>query len=118
MTFFDVLFTDEVHGWAVGNAGALLQTNDGGKQWIDRTLPCGSTCIKLTDLLKIRFVTPQAGWIVGERGTVYLTHDGGFTWSEGRSISKASLFGLSFSDPVHGWASGDNGTIVHLQPSH
>ncbi|MBI5673544.1 MAG: hypothetical protein HZC50_09970 [Nitrospirae bacterium] len=65
----------------------------------------------------MRFTSPQEGWIVGERGMLYRTTDAGLTWSEGKSITLSSLFGLSFPDAMHGWASGGNGTIVHLQPS-
>lgn len=65
VTLFDVFFSDTSTGWAVGNAGAIFQTSNGGLQWIDRTLPCTSTCTKLTDLLKVRFTDPQTGWIVG-----------------------------------------------------
>ena len=104
-------------GWAVGNAGALFQTIDGGAKWVDQTLPCGKTCTKVIDLLKVRFTNQQEGWIVGERGMLYRTTDGGLTWSEGKSITPSSLFGLSFPDASHGWASGENGAIVHLQPS-
>jgi photosystem II stability/assembly factor-like uncharacterized protein len=114
VTLFDVFFTDSSTGWAVGNAGALFQTNDGGAKWIDRTLPCGKTCTKLIDLLKVRFTSSQDGWIVGERGMVYRTTDAGFTWSEGRSIAPVSLFGLTFPDASHGWASGENGTMLSI----
>jgi photosystem II stability/assembly factor-like uncharacterized protein len=115
VTLFDVYFTDESTGWAVGNAGALFQTNDGGAKWVDRTLPCGKTCTKVIDLLKVRFTSPQEGWIVGERGMMYRTTDAGYSWSDGTPIAPVSLFGLTFSDAAHGWASGENGTVVHLQ---
>jgi len=91
-----------------------FQTTNGGKQWIDRTLPCTHTCTKLTDLLRVRFTDPQTGWIVGERGMVYRTIDSGFTWIEQGTIAKASLFGLSFPDGRQGWASGGKGTIIRL----
>ena len=74
VTLFDVYFSDASTGWAVGNAGAIFQTTNGGNQWIDRTLPCTRTCTKLTDLLRVRFTDPQTGWIVGERGMVYQDH--------------------------------------------
>jgi photosystem II stability/assembly factor-like uncharacterized protein len=64
--------------------------------------------------LRVRFTDPQTGWIAGERGMVYRTTDGGFTWTEQGAIAKVSLFGLSFPDETQGWASGENGTIVHL----
>jgi photosystem II stability/assembly factor-like uncharacterized protein len=64
--------------------------------------------------LKVRFTSPQSGWIVGERGMLYRTTDAGFTWSEGAPIANASLFGLSFANVDQGWASGEQGTIIHL----
>jgi photosystem II stability/assembly factor-like uncharacterized protein len=62
----------------------------------------------------VRFTGSQTGWIVGERGMVYRTTDSGFSWIEQGRIAKVSLFGLSFPDETQGWASGENGTIVHL----
>jgi photosystem II stability/assembly factor-like uncharacterized protein len=101
-------------GWVVGNAGAIFQTGDGGRRWIDHTLPCIRTCTKLTDLLRVRFTDMQTGWIVGERGMLYRTTNSGFTWIEQGAIAKGSLFGLSFPDGTQGWASGEKGTIVHM----
>jgi photosystem II stability/assembly factor-like uncharacterized protein len=115
VTFFDIVFSDATTGWAVGNAGALFQTNDGGLSWIDRTMPCSRTCTKLTDLLHVRFTDPKTGWIVGERGMLYRTTDSGYTWREYGAVAKVSLFSLSFPEPSQAWASGENGTIVHLQ---
>jgi photosystem II stability/assembly factor-like uncharacterized protein len=115
VTLFDVYFSDPLTGWAVGNAGAIFHTTNGGHQWMDRTLPCNRNCTKLTDLLRVRFTDPQTGWIAGERGMVYRTTDGGFTWTEQAAISKVSLFGLSFPDATQGWVSGEKGTIVHLK---
>jgi photosystem II stability/assembly factor-like uncharacterized protein len=115
VTLFDVYFSDPSTGWVVGNAGAMFQTTDGGGRWIDRTLPCSRTCTRLTDLLRIRFTDPKTGWIVGERGMAYHTADSGFTWEEQGAVANVSLFGLSFPNTLHGWASGEKGTIVHLK---
>ena len=79
VTLFDVFFTDSTTGWAVGNAGAMFQTTDSGTTWVDQTLPCGKTCTRVIDLLKIRFINQQEGWIVGERGMLYRTTDAGIT---------------------------------------
>ncbi|MET0515264.1 MAG: YCF48-related protein, partial [Nitrospiraceae bacterium] len=118
-TFFDVFLTDESNGWAVGNAGALFQTTDGGVHWIDRTLPCGRTCNKLTDLIRIRFTGQQNGWIVGERGYILKTTNAGFNWIEQPNPLKLSFLGLSFPNPTQGWAAGENGAIVRIEyPTH
>ena len=48
---------------------------------------------------------------------VYRTADAGYSWiNEEKSIAPVSLFGLSFPDTTHGWAAGERGTIIHLQP--
>ena len=99
-------FADETNGWAVGNAGALFQTTDGGTHWIDRTLPCGRTCNKLTDLIRVRFTDAQQGWIVGEHGQILSTSDAGYNWVEKSSPVKRSLMALSFPRATAGWAAG------------
>lgn len=50
-----------------------------------------------------------------ERRGEYRTTDAGYSWSDGMPIAPVSLFGLTFADAMHGWASGENGTVVHLQ---
>ena len=45
----------------------------------------------------------------------YHTSDSGFTWVEQGALANVSLFGLSFPNSLHGWASGEKGTIVHLK---
>jgi hypothetical protein len=40
--------------------------------------------------------------------------DGGFRWIEQENRMKNSLFGLSFPDRGHGWASGEKGTILQI----
>jgi photosystem II stability/assembly factor-like uncharacterized protein len=94
----------------------MFHTTTGGQQWIDQTFPCLQTCVKPTDLLRIRFTDPKTGWIVGERGVIYRTVDGGFSWTEQENGAKQSLFGLSFADPAHGWASGERGVILQIIP--
>jgi photosystem II stability/assembly factor-like uncharacterized protein len=111
-----VFFTDEANGWTVGNAGALFQTTDAGAHWTDRTLPCGRTCNKLTDLIRIRFTDSQTGWIVGERGFILSTNDAGFNWIEQPNSVKVSFLGLSFPNSSHGWAAGENGAIIQIEP--
>jgi hypothetical protein len=37
----------------------------------------------------------------------YHTADSGFTWEEQGAVANVSLFGLSFPNTLHGWASGE-----------
>ena len=105
-TFFDVAFADEANGWAVGNAGALFQTTDGGTRWIDRTLPCGRTCNKLTDLIRVRFWIRNRGGLWESTGRS-CDQRCGFNWVEETSPVKRSLMALSFPRATAGWASGE-----------
>jgi len=54
--------------------------------------------------------------VIGEHGAIYRTTDAGFSWFEQTSKSKRSLYGLTFPDSAHGWASGEHGTILTLAP--
>ena len=116
-TFFDLYLSDKSVAWVVGTQGSIFQTLNGGKTWVDRTLPCGAPCIKPPDLVKIQFPDKLQGWIIGERGVLLFTQDAGFTWKEPEPIAKGSLYGLSFSDAANGWAVGDHGTVIQLSPS-
>lgn len=46
----DIAFTDEVHGWAVGDFGTILATRDGGKSWeIQRQSGCEAAILWLSE---------------------------------------------------------------------
>lgn len=61
--------------WAVGSAGLILRTEDGGKTW------AGQHSGVRAGLLDAAFADAQVGWVVGGKGTVLKTTDGGATWS-------------------------------------
>jgi photosystem II stability/assembly factor-like uncharacterized protein len=46
-------------------------------------------------------------------GTVLRTEDGGVTWKAQASHSSARLNDVFFIDPLHGWAVGEGGTVIH-----
>ncbi|MYA29063.1 MAG: hypothetical protein F4Z24_07190, partial [Nitrospira sp. SB0666_bin_27] len=116
-TFFDLYFTDPERGSGVGSQGAIFPTITSGEKWVDRTLPCGSPCIRPPDFLKVQFTGFLAGWIIGERGAFLTTSDAGFTWDEPELSEPFSLYGLSFPDPKIGWAVGEGGTILKIAPA-
>ena len=113
-TFFDIQFVDKQVGWAVGTQSSIFQTITGGKNWLDKTPPCGSPCIRPPDFLKIRFTDFRNGWIIGERGAFLVTTDAGFNWTEPELPEPYSLYGLTFPEPHTGWAVGDQGTILKI----
>jgi hypothetical protein len=78
-----VFFMKASLGWAVGEAGTVLATRDGGSTWTAQASGSRSW------LTGVQF---DAGgldaWVVGNLGTVLATHDGGGTWAP-RTVAAA-----------------------------
>jgi photosystem II stability/assembly factor-like uncharacterized protein len=96
-------------GWAVGEYGTILHTEDGGGSW----KPQSSSTYK--NLFSVGLATPQSGWAVGEYGTILHTEDGGGSWKPQSSSTSQLLSSIAFATPQSGWAVGDGGTIVHTE---
>jgi len=63
---------------AVGAAGTILSTGDGGATWRARANPLqGSSKI----LYRIACVAPGSCYVIARPDTILVTHDGGATWS-------------------------------------
>ena len=92
-----VTFIEQHQGWAVGTAGTILHTVDGGNTWEVQT--SGT----VNDLFDVCFTDLYKGWAVGQGGTILFTSDGGDTWEEQFSGTMYDLFGVCFTDPDNGW---------------
>lgn len=92
--------------WAVGNAGAILVSSDGGLTW--QTQLSGTEA----DLYGVSFSDATHGWVVGAGGTVLATTDAGAHWTSQQSNTNAALWSVHFADTSHGWAVGSGGAIV------
>ena len=103
----DIFFTNSDSGWAVGNEGVILHTDDGGDTWIEQI--SGSDF----DLESVHFINPDTGWIAGggggwpEPGIILRTIDGGVNWQEVYYDSLFYLNDVYFSDQLNGWAIGE-----------
>jgi len=63
-------------GWAVGDKGAYLTSDDNGETW-----HLQEDVIKSKQWFRdISFSSPEKGWVVGQSGIVTATNDGGMTW--------------------------------------
>ena len=102
-----VSFVDQNHGWAVGDAGTIVATSDGGAHWSAQT--SGTT----SNLLGVSFADQNHGWAVGDAGTIVATSDGGAHWSAETSGTSRYLRAVSFVGPLDGWAVGEVQTILH-----
>ena len=105
-----VTFTDAGHGWAVGAAGTILVTSDGGATWAVPSAPVPTS----HDLAAVTFTDADHGWAVGAAGTILVTGDGGATWAVPSAPVPTShdLAAVTFTDADHGWAVGAAGTIL------
>jgi len=100
-----VWFADARHGWAVGEAGKVLATVDGGASWWLQ--PSG---VPVT-LLSVRFSDRWVGWASGEKGTLLETNDGGQLWKPVCGETTATLRGVGVAQG-HVWIVGDDSTVL------
>ena len=104
---YKVYFVDANRGWAVGHAGTIIHTVDGGTTWSPQDSSTDNT------LSGLSFYDADHGWAVGAGGTVVYTADGGTTWTTQTSDTTNHLYDITMLGPNHGWAVGNNGTVIH-----
>jgi hypothetical protein len=104
----DVCFVDPQHGWAVGDHGVILHTDDGGQHWSPQA--SGMTCT----LSSVCFVDARCGWAAGgmaypylhdSSGAVLCTRDGGLNWQR-EPVLLPALRKIRFFTERQGWAVG------------
>ena len=104
----DTCFVDPQHGWAVGDFGVILHTDDGGRHWSPQG--SGVACT----LTSVYFVDTRNGWVVGgmaypylhdASGVVLATRDGGLSWQR-EPVLLPALRKIRFLTQRQGWAVG------------
>jgi photosystem II stability/assembly factor-like uncharacterized protein len=103
-----VYFVNSSTGWAVGEGGRILHTEDRGDHWAAQ--PGGLR----DDLEAVTCVSERRCWAAGRGGVVLRTSDGGLHW-EKTTASSADLFAVHFVNARLGWAVGAGGTIIHTR---
>jgi photosystem II stability/assembly factor-like uncharacterized protein len=105
-----VFFTDANTGYAVGDSGTILKTNNAGTSWI--TLPSGTT----KNLYSVQFPEANIGYAVGgnayQAGIILKTTNGGTTWSALSSGITFPLHSVYFTDANTGYVVGDSSSII------
>jgi photosystem II stability/assembly factor-like uncharacterized protein len=106
---------DRLTGWAVGDEGALLRTQNGGLSWaplVDQNHSALAEQLKQFDWLAIA-TSPSKIWLAGNPGSRLISIDrkSGEILSHSTGIS-APIRSLYFADDQHGWLVGTLGTIL------
>lgn len=102
----DIEIYGEDAGWAVGENGLVLVTENGGNSWNEQL---SNTKRKLNS---ISFINNMIGWAVGDHGTVIRTASGGQNWvvlPSGLTKNFNSVYAIT---QLVSWIVGDTGTIL------
>ena len=105
----DTTFVDDSHGWAVGDAGSVLATADGGLTW------SGQSSGTPLALAKVRFVDARIGWVAGSYGEVLRTTDGGTTWQRSSFGRNDAVQDFGAADANAAWLTtfSNEGYVTH-----
>ena len=104
----EIVFISPVKGWAVGEAGSIWTTNDGGLKWVKQQSG------QLEDLFSVFFKNEDEGWASGLNGTLLYTDNGGKTWKPQATTVVQSLFGIAVSGD-RGFAVGNAATMLETK---
>jgi photosystem II stability/assembly factor-like uncharacterized protein len=97
-------------GWAVGDGGLVLSTQDGGQSFQSIRLPLSAE--ECFDAMAVAAVGEHV-WIVGTSGNlVWHSADGGQHWERQPTGITTPLYTVRFLDAQRGWAAGALGTIL------
>lgn len=106
---YGIHFADAKHGWAVGTAGTILSTANGGMTW-------RATSVSKDTFTAVNFATPNNGWLTSI-GKVYYTGSGS-TWHIQHQVRAPGprppgILDMHFITAAEGWAVGGSGTVLH-----
>jgi photosystem II stability/assembly factor-like uncharacterized protein len=105
---WSVHFSDNLHGWLVGQSGFIYKSVDGGLSW---TQVCNGVGVQLTDMA---FLNDNFGIAVAENGYVFRTTNGGNWWEVQKLEVTGQIFGRTES--LHGVSIVDNSFAVVAGP--
>ncbi len=104
--FRTVDFLTPTTGWAAGEEGVVLFTDDGGDNW---TVQDPATA---ENIFAIEFLDTSLGWAVGASGAIIRTIDGGQDWVPATSGSLFDIHDVEFISVTEGWVCAEEGTIL------
>jgi len=119
LSFWDVSFTDELNGCAVGGKidnlykAFVMVTSDGGLTWTD-TSPTG-----YNRLNAVEFLDSNTGWACGINRTLLKTTDGGISWvNKTENYFWSTFHDIHFFDDSTGLLVGDGMVRLTFDAGH
>jgi photosystem II stability/assembly factor-like uncharacterized protein len=104
---YGVSLADSRVGYAVGEFGTFIKTEDGGKTWTAGTVPEAGG----KSLFTVCAETAQKVWVAGIDGIMLVTEDGGAHWKPVQLPVKKHIFDVKIKEG-HGWAVGKEGIYL------
>ena len=101
-------FFDRLHGVAVGEAGNILRTIDGGATW--QTIQPQGTGQRLWD---VEYSGLDTAFLGGDNGVISRSIDDGATWNSVQSGGAAVTHDFDAIDARHAWSAQDAGEITY-----
>jgi photosystem II stability/assembly factor-like uncharacterized protein len=90
---YDVACLSALRCEAVGAAGTIVSTADGGRTWRAQANPLRGSA---TALYRIACVAPGSCYVIARPDTILVTHDGGASWS--RHVLPVGVSGTNLTD--------------------
>lgn len=107
VTYWGVTFVNNDTGIAVGEGGAIIKTNNGGKKWFWIESNIESTLKTITSVNNgTRFIS------AGDEGKIIISEDGGETWNSLQSPTTESLWNIQMINDKIGWMVGEGATAL------
>jgi len=106
-----VCFGTNLKGIAVGNAGVVIYTSDGGVNWEQ----CSDDDIKGNTWFSVFLTETGKAWAVGSSGKIAYSADWGHTWEAQVSGVSDPLWEVHFINDTEGWIVGGltSSVILH-----
>lgn len=103
--YFGVYFFNPDTGLAVGEAGVIIKTTDGGKSWVQKSSTTNNT------LWKIQAFSYNNIFICGLNGILLYSNDGGENWIAINLNVGNNLLSLKVIDEQTGWLCGSDSIL-------
>jgi photosystem II stability/assembly factor-like uncharacterized protein len=103
----DICYIDNQRAIAVGDAGYIFNSSDGGTSWIKFLSPTNYT------LRSICTVGPDTIIVVGDHGTILLSQDGGNSWQSEDFQTSLNLSDVTIDQSGYAIAVGDSGLVLY-----